>query len=139
MKKLFYILSITSVCFFSCSATNNQPDCENMICTQEFRMVQVVFKDSVGKPLNVKAFSAVNKRTGENMARNSDPSNEPSQGVYIVASDADVRKLSEKGDVIQVSASHPVTNKNVISEFVVTGGICACHINKISGPSEIVL
>lgn len=102
-------------------------------------MVQVTFKDSSGTPLTVKDFSAVNKRTGESTVQNNEPFAGINQGVYTVASDAYVKKLSEKGDVIRVSASHAVTGKNAVAEFVVSGGACACHINKVSGPSEIVL
>lgn len=102
-------------------------------------MVQVTFKDSSGNPLVVKDYSAINKRTGESTVRNNESTTLNAQGIYVVASDADVKKLSEAGDVVTVSASHPTTSKKTTAEFVVTGGVCACHINKVSGPAEIVL
>ena len=102
-------------------------------------MVQVKFKDMSGDAVAVKDFSAINKRTGESTVQNNDPATVNNQGNYTVASDADVKKLSESGDVITVSATHPTTNKKASAEFVVTGGKCACHINKVSGPSEITL
>ena len=136
MKNIVYIFLLASLTFFACSATKTSPaNCENMICTQEFRTVQVKFKDASGNPVTVKNFSTINKRTGASTVPKDEPGN--SQGNYTVASDADVRKFSESGDVISVSATHPTTNNKTTAEFVVSGGICACHINKISGPAEI--
>lgn len=134
MKKLIYILSICSLCLGACSASN-QPVCEDLICTMEFRMVQVKFIDASGNPVIVKDFSSIIKRTNNPVMKNNDPAG---SGVYTVASDADLKQLSEKGDIIMVSATHPQTNKKIEAEFVVSGGLCACHINKISGPAEIL-
>ncbi len=140
MRKLVFIFSVSVSFLFACSATKTNPvECGQMICTQEFRMVQVKFKDAAGNPVTVKDYSAVNKRTGVSTVQDNDPATVNNQGIYIVASDADVKKLSESGDVITVSATHPATNNKVTAEFVVKGGACACHISKVSGPSEIVL
>ncbi|MEJ7691945.1 hypothetical protein [Daejeonella sp.] len=140
MKKLIYIFSFSLVFVFACSATKTEPvECAQMICTQEFRMVQVKFKDAAGNPVTVKDYSAINKRTGTSTVQNNEPVTVNNQGIYTVASDADVKKLSEAGDVITVSATHPTTNNKVTAEFVVNGGKCACHINKVSGPSEVIL
>ncbi len=108
------------------------------MCTQEFRMVQVKFKDSAGNPVTVKDFAAKIKRTNESTAQNDDPSTINNQGIYTVASDADVRKLAESGEAIAVTATHPTTGKKVSADFVIAGGLCACHINKVSGPAEII-
>ncbi len=102
-------------------------------------MVQVKFKNASGNPVSVKDFSAINKRTGESTVQNNEPPTVNNQGIYTVASDADVKKLTESGDVITVSATHPATNKTTSAEFVVSGGKCACHITKVSGPAEITL
>lgn len=102
-------------------------------------MVQVKFKDASGNPVTVKDYSAINKRTNQSTVQNNEPPTANNQGIYTVASDADVRTLSESGDAIIVSATHPTTKKKVTAEFIVNGGKCACHINKVSGPMEIVL
>ena len=135
MKQPLYVLILTML-LSACSATK-QPVCENTICTMEFRMIQVKFNDASGNPVVVKDYSAVNKRTGESTTQNNEPSTINNTGIYVVASDADVKKLTENGDVIIVTATHPTSNKKLTSEFVVAGGICACHVNKISGPSEL--
>lgn len=130
-------MSVCCLLFAACSTTN-QPECGELICSQEFRMVQVKFIDAAGNGVTVKDFSAINQRTKKSMTQNNEPPTINNQGNYIVASDADRTGLSEKGDTIVVSATHPESNKTVKGEFVVSGGICVCHISRISGPAEIV-
>ena len=137
MKAFFSIMSVCCLLFTACSTTN-QPECGELICTQEFRIVQVKFTDAIGNAVTVKDYSAINQRTKKSMAQNNEPPTINNQGNYIVASDADRINLSEKGDKIVVSATHPESNKTLKGEFVVSGGICACHINRISGPAVIV-
>jgi hypothetical protein len=136
MKSFIYIFSICCLNFAECSTTN-QPDCGELICTQEFRMVQVKFNDALGNAVAVKDFSSINKRTNRSMMQNNEPATINNLGNYIVASDADRTQLSETGDTILVSAIHPKTNKKMETQFVVSGGLCFCHINKLSGPAEI--
>jgi len=140
MKNPFYKFLAMTILLFSCSGAKiNTSQCEPMICTQEFRMVQVKIKDALGNPVIVKDFTAINKRTGKSTVQNNDPVTISNQGNYTVASDADVKLLSETGDSITITAVHPETNKKISAEFVVSGGKCACHINKISGPAELTL
>ena len=134
MIKLIYVFSLVIFLFSACS-TVNKSECENLVCTEEFRMVEVKFIDASGNPVSVKDFAAINKRTGESTVQNNEPATINNRGNYIVASDADVKKLSEAGDVINVSATHPISNKKIEAEFVISGGICACHISQISGPA----
>lgn len=138
MKKAILILSAINILFSACSTTS-ESQCPDLICTQEFRMVQVEFKDATGNNIAVNDFTAINKRTGESTIQNNEPSTVNTPGSYIVASDADLKELSESGDAIVVSATNPETNKKSSAEIVVSGGKCACHITKLSGPSEIIL
>lgn len=101
-------------------------------------MVPVKFNDAAGSPVIVKDFSAINKRTQQPMVQNNEPATINNQGNYIVASDADRKELSDSGDTVVVSATNPKTNEIKKAEFVISGGICACHINKISGPDKII-
>ncbi len=133
MKKLSYLFLLIPFAIGGCTPAKSV-QCENMICTQEFRSVTVKFKDASGNAVAVKDFKSVNNRTGKEITSESSQNN---WGGYTVVSDADTKTLSEKGDAIVVTATHPATNKRVSAEFVVSGGACACHINKISGPEEI--
>ena len=134
-----FIYSLFSVLFLiSCSEqVREKENCPNLICTQEFRTVTVTYKDSAGSPVIVKDFSAIVRRTGE-------PTDTKSigtinfKGNYTVATDNDTKSLLTKGDTIDVSAVNPKTNQKKTVQFVVSGGKCACHIEKISGPEEVV-
>jgi hypothetical protein len=36
-----------------------------------------------------------------------------------------------------VTASNPKNNSKASAEFVISGGLCICHVGKISGPETI--
>jgi len=133
MKSLKNFFLIFGVFLVSCSGSDPEV-CEDMACTTEFRMVTVKFLDDSGIPQVVNDYSAVNKRTGRSMTQTS---NMGGLGIYIVASDSDITELSEKGDIVLVTATNPKTNSKVTAEFVISGGLCICHVGKISGPETI--
>ena len=97
-------------------------------------MVIVKFVDEFGNPQIVNDYTTVNKRTGRSMAQTS---NMFGTGTYVVASDSDLQGLSEKGDIVLVSETNPKNNAKIQTEFVISGGLCICHIGKISGPETI--
>jgi hypothetical protein len=133
MKKTIGLFLVLGFLMLSCS---DSVECEDIVCTKEFRTVSIRFVDANGNPQIVKDFTVINKRTGEIMTAINDMA---SQGLYVVASDADLLKLSEKGDNVQITAINSKTNVKVQADFVISGGLCACHINKISGPDTIQL
>ena len=107
------------------------------MCTQEFRSVNVTFKNASGAPITVKDFTSVIRRTGKKLQSGAaDAVNSPRS--YVVITDSDTENLLADGDIIDVSAVNLQTNQNKTAQFVVSCGKCACHINKISGPTEIV-
>jgi hypothetical protein len=100
----------------------------------EFRTITVKFLDDSGNYLVVNGYSAVNKRTGRSMSQTNIMQG---QGIYVVASDSDLSELSEKGDIVLVTAINPKNNSKASAEFVISGGLCICHVGKISGPETI--
>jgi hypothetical protein len=131
MKSLQNLFLILGVFLGSCSDTEI---CEDMACTTEFRMIRVKFLDDSGNHLFVNDYSAVNKRTGRSMSQTNIMQG---KGIYVVASDSDLSELSEKGDIVIVTASNPKNNSKASAEFVISGGLCICHVGKISGPETI--
>jgi hypothetical protein len=131
MKHFLLLFIVLTQLLTSCSKST---ECEKPACTKEFRTITVRFVDANNNPQTVKDFTAVNKRTGEIMSSNTDFTN---QVDYVVASDSDLLKLSEKGDTILVSAIDLKSNSKIQVEYIVTGGICSCHVNKISGPDTV--
>lgn len=120
----------------SCSEKINQ-ECPQLICTQLFVSINVQFKDAAGKTVAVTDFKAVNKRIDkviyiDTTANSGSPTN------FTIASDASKNEFSAKGDQVMVTATHPDTKATVETGFVISGGKCACHVAKLSGPDEIV-
>lgn len=130
------IISITLSVFASCSTTQVQ-ECPDRMCTMEFRTITIRFNDSKGNPIQVKDYSAVNRRTNSPMRQDNEPSTISNEGIYIVASDADTKNLSEGGDTIRVVGYHPQSNEKLTADLVVSGGPCACHVSKLSGPDTL--
>ena len=138
MKYLMFLsfcLTLLTACNEDGLTTEDDKPCPEMVCTQEFRTVEVIFKDASGAAINVNNFSSVIRRTGREPHSGAvDLVN--AKGRYNVVTDGDILHLSA-GDIIDVSAVNPSTNQTKTAQFVVSGGKCACHINKISGPTEI--
>jgi hypothetical protein len=137
MKKQVFLLSLISIFLTSCLG-QKEVSCENLICTQEFRSIPVKFVDTDGKPVAVTDFKAVNIRTKKVLSQDRDQNFPTTEGVYTVASDANLKDLSVEGDIIMVSAKSTLTQAKEEAEFKIVGGVCSCHVHKVSGPDEIV-
>jgi hypothetical protein len=51
--------------------------------------------------------------------------------------DGNTKSLSEEGDDLKITGTFEKTGQTKSAIIKVTGGICACHINKVSGPEQI--
>lgn len=118
------------------SACKQEKQCPDKVCTMEFAYLTIKFLDKNNEPVNIKNYSAVNQRTHDTikstMQRPIDD-----KGVYIVMDDSYTSRLSEQGDNIKVSGTDSIGNQTKTAIVKVSGGKCACHINKISGPDII--
>ena len=137
MKFMKPLLCIILVLFLGSCHNVEQAPCENLICTQEFRMITVKFTDTNGEPLLVKDFKSINLRTNKPLTSSNIDATIFTKGVYIVATDTNLSDLSNEGDRIKVSATHPTNGTLKEAEFVISGGICNCHVSKISGPEVV--
>jgi len=137
MRKLL-LLILPVVLFISCeSLEKSAKDCSPQACTMLFATVSVKFTDSNGNLLAVKNYAAINKRTNKSMLNDFIPDTVYAKGYYPVVTDANLNDLSGEGDIIVVKASHPITNATKEIQFLVSGGKCACHVEKISGPDTV--
>ena len=137
MKNQTILLFLISIFLTSCLG-QKEVSCENLICTQEFRSIAVKFVDTDGKPIAVTEFKAVNTRTKKILSEGRDQNFPTTEGVYTVASDSNLKDLSVEGDIILVSAKNSLTQIKKEAEFKIVGGVCSCHVVKVSGPDEIV-
>ena len=140
MKRLFFLIALPSL-LYSCETLEKtqEDNCPPQACTMEYRAVSVRFVDEEGKPLEVKNYTSINRRTKTSMLKGVVPDTVTADGWALVASDANLHDISEAGDTIVVTAFHPVNGNKTESLFVITGGKCACHINKVSGPEQVVI
>lgn len=136
MRNLVLALLIGSA-LLSCKKKTTDSDCEHKICTEEFRSVVIKFVDNKAVAAEVKDFSIINQRTGEKVYANSAMAANLTKGSYIVVDDGNTKSLSEEGDDLKITGTFEKTGQTKSAIIKVTGGICACHINKVSGPEQI--
>ncbi|RYD76031.1 MAG: hypothetical protein EOP53_15450 [Sphingobacteriales bacterium] len=136
MSKLpFLLLFIPLVNTCNQASQQQAQKCPEKACTMMFASIPVKFVDNNGQPAAVKNYKAVNLRTKEDITHQ-DNSN-TTGSFFAVADDSDLKKLTEAGDDIEVTATDSASNKQVSGIIKVSGGVCACHVARISGPEEI--
>jgi len=136
MKKIALVL-LLGVALLACKKNKTTSDCGDKICTEEFASVTLKFVDNKGAGAEVKDFSVINQRTGERIAANSSIYTSTIKGVFIIVDDNNKLGLSEQGDNLKITGTSVETNQTKSDVIKVSGGKCACHINKISGPQQI--
>ncbi len=137
-----YIFPLAALAFFlnSCIEETVNPinnSCPALMCTEEFRSITVRIKTISGDTISLKEFSSKDLKTGKLIDNSNYKDLGDVSGSYVVVTDAYTRNLSGTGDTLLVKA---ISSSNVVktAKFVVSGGKCACHIEKISGPEEII-
>jgi hypothetical protein len=136
MKKLLLVLLIGSA-LLSCKKKTTDSDCKDRICTADFRSITIKFLDDKALDAEVRDFSVVNQRNGERVYTNSGMAANLTKGTYLVVDDGNTKYLSEEGDNLKITGTSVATNQTKSAIIKVTGGTCACHIHKVSGPEQI--
>lgn len=132
-----YVLILFCAAMLVACNKKEPSDCGRLICTQEFRMILFNFTDKDGRGVPVKNYSAINQRTGEVIKTTGGATIYLSPGTFIVIDDSFLKQLSAEGDEIKVTATYEATGQTKSAILKVSGGKCACHIQKISGPETI--
>ena len=138
IKKITFLLCLVAAGFAACKENKNSGCDAAQVCTEEFRSLGVTFTDKGGNIVAVKEVTAVNLRTNTAVvAKNMiDPSFAPN--TYFIATDSNKDEFSINGDEVKITATSTATNKTASAIVKISGGICNCHIGKISGPDKIV-
>ncbi len=138
MKKGFYVILISLVAIFGFGKQIKR-HCAKLMCSEGLKVVGIKFLDTIGNPVVVKDFRALNLRTRESMVIGSVTDTVYSKGDYTIASDLHISKVSDEGiDTIEISGRHPITNALKTARVVVGRDDCDCHVSKLSGPDEVV-
>lgn len=136
MKKIALVL-LLGVALLTCKKNKTTSDCGDKICTEEFASVMLKFVDNKGAGAEVKDFNVINQRTGERVTANSSISTSTIKGVFIIVDDNNKLGLSEQGDDLKITGTSVETGQTKSDVIKVSGGKCACHINKVSGPQQL--
>ncbi len=129
---------IPAILLFLVAACDRETECPPRFCTEQFVSVALSFADASGNPVPVRDVAAVNTRTGTNYAPEAAGIRPDSASRYIIITDSEKQTVSGRGDTIRVTAAHAATGQEKTAELVVSGGECACHIQKVSGPARVV-
>lgn len=136
VKKI--VLAVVIAAFLGCHKNGQkQPVCAPQQCTDIFITIGVHFADKDGKAVDVKNYTVVNQRTKERMYVKLAATYDLIPGFFLIVDDTMRSELSTSGDDVLVSATHPTTNQTKTAMFKLSGG-CNCHVQKLSGPDEIV-
>jgi len=135
MKKITLVLLI-GLGLLSCKKKTTS-ECDDKMCTYEFRSVVFRFLDNKGEGAEVKDFSVINQRTGAKVTANSSATSSLIKGAFVIVDDGNTRSLSEAGDNLKITGTSVQTNQTKSATIKVSGGECACHIGKLSGPDQV--
>lgn len=136
MYKTIFTLLIAATAFSACKE-ETPSDCEGKVCDESFHSVMISFTSKTGTGVPVKNYSAVNQRTGDTLKSPLMATIDLIPGSYVAVDDSHRTKLSAEGDDIKISGTYEATGQTKTATIKVTGGKCACHIAKVSGPDKI--
>lgn len=139
MRNLLLALFMIST-LLSCKKKTTGSTCEDTFCTADFRALMIQYLDNKGVSTEVKDFSVTNQRTGEKLIVNQSIAINSglNRGYYVVIDDGHRKDLSEAGDDLKITATSEITNQTKSVIMKVKGGKCACHIQKVSGPENVI-
>ncbi|MCD8741788.1 hypothetical protein LT679_14325 [Mucilaginibacter roseus] len=136
MFKRALLIVFVAVSILSCGK-KNVSTCPDRVCTEEFAMILMLFKDQNGPVKSLSKLSVINKRTNQPIDRGTAAAINTTPGYYLIIDDRSTKTLSESGDDILITATDSAGTKTKTATIKVAGGACACHIKKLSGPDEV--
>lgn len=122
----FWLLAAIAFAFGGCDAAIQYD------CTDVFQTVAVEVVDAAGRPVVGLETRSVLERTGDVLQGASDYESH-ADGIYIVASDADLDVLSIGGDRVLFTATGDAASAQ--ATFVLADD--GCHITREEGPAQI--
>ena len=134
MLKISFIGLLALLVCSGCSKTQ-QTACGTQVCTDLFASIGVRFFDKNNNPVIVTDFKVLDLRTNKPIVK-AIPANYVPSNYMEILDDNDLKSLSSEGDMIQVTATDPVSGQTKTTVFKISGG-CNCHVAKISGPDSI--
>lgn len=136
MKRLLNILLVVGGLALSsassCNKNNSKKsDCEDVACTMMFAMINLNVTDSAGQPVKLDEAYTIREATTEVLKYD-----RAYDGAYPVLDDGYLSKL--KNDRAKFVFTGKLNGAEVVKETFEISADC-CHINKVSGPAEVVV
>lgn len=122
----------------ACKKGQQTSACGTQACTALFTSIGVTFKDKNNNAVNVINYKVIDLRTNKEITITPPPNIDVEPGYKVIIDDSSLKDLSSDGDSIQVTATNPATNEAKATLFKISGGLCNCHVSKLSGPDTIV-
>ncbi|MBW3544732.1 MAG: hypothetical protein KY428_03880 [Bacteroidetes bacterium] len=118
-------------------AQTMEADCpENIICTEQFEIIQLKLTNTNNQPVALNSFKSTNLDTGQEWKLEQEFTLEPNSGYYPVLTDAQMKEVAQEGSRIEFIGI--INGQKVVKELYVIGHDC-CHIKLISGEQDIQL
>jgi hypothetical protein len=137
MKTKLILLALLSVAACKSQKKSSNNGCEAVMCTQEFKMIPVKLISTSGKEVNFKSYKIMEVATGKEVKNNNDlPNTGENANTLIIADDSHLRQFAEKGTDLQLQITR-ADDKVVKADFKISGGKCACHVAKLTGPDQV--
>jgi len=110
-----------------------QDTCIDVGCTDEFRAIVVHVTDTAGNPIS--GLQPTWTLDGHSIAIDQQGASfEP--GGYVVITDGELHLI---GDTAEVTFAVSAAQGAASATFEISTEPCHCHVNKVSGPAELVL
>ncbi|WCT12228.1 hypothetical protein [Mucilaginibacter jinjuensis] len=119
------------------SQKENRTKCGSVICTNEFVMIPVNVIATKSSQIEFKTYKVIDVATGKEV-KNNGFAGKNSPNTIIVADDGHRKNFPEKGEDLQLLITRK-DDRVVKVDYKISGGPCACHVSKLSGPDEVDL
>jgi hypothetical protein len=128
MNKIILLFAFLCVFLGSCEKCDD----EQLICTEEFRMVTIKLKNALAGPIVLDSSYTIRQSNNERIR----PEQQVLPGSYVVLDDSYHYKLKNQEDNFRF---YGWKNNQLIADQLFRIGGDNCHINKISGADIFVV
>ncbi len=137
MKPLKYICILTSIISFFAFTCKKKAPCEGVVCTQEFRTVDITVVDNAGNAKPISSIRTIDPSTNAVILSNSNPNTAIGASTYTFFSDLQIAGMTANSQkTFKVEGVY--NNAIVFTESYVISADC-CHITKVSGKDSVVV
>lgn len=134
MKIIVFVtaLFLLSACV---SQQETKTKCGSVVCTDEFIMIPVKVIATKSSSVDFKTYKIINLATGKEVKSNSWPGRD-NPGTIVIADDGHRKAFPEKGADLELQITRK-DDRVVKQDYKISGGKCACHVAKLSGPDQV--